>query len=239
MMDFSTLKELTIPEGVVTKISSGNTVLWQKVVEDAFTSTYQEVEYIQAGDNVGAYLDLGFAFDTGAIIELAQYMTTNTTAYPFGCAENSGKLRCMFTAPNYHATNYICYPYGSTGSAYISADGTYKMNAWNYFTLTFKKGNLGFYNSTTGFTGTKATQGEYTMSNNLYLFAQNYNGAARFGGLRRIGSFKYYDKTNTLICDLVPCYRKSDGVIGMYDRVRKIFLTNVGTGAFTKGANVA
>ena len=76
------------------------------------------------------------------------------------------------------------------------------------------------------------------MTSNLYLFAQNYNGSARFGYNRTIKAFQYYDKTDTLICDLVPCYRKSDGVIGMYDLARKTFLTNVGTGNFTKGADV-
>lgn len=36
----------------------------------------------------------------------------------------------------------------------------------------------------------------------------------------------------------IPCYRKSDGEIGMYDTVNKEFKTNVGTGTFTKGADV-
>lgn len=43
---------------------------------------------------------------------------------------------------------------------------------------------------------------------------------------------------NTISLDLVPCYRKSDGEIGMYDLVSKTFLTNAGTGTFTKGADV-
>lgn len=38
--------------------------------------------------------------------------------------------------------------------------------------------------------------------------------------------------------DLVPCYRKTDGVVGMYDLVSGTFYTNSGTGAFTKGGNV-
>jgi hypothetical protein len=76
------------------------------------------------------------------------------------------------------------------------------------------------------------------MTAELYLFAQNYNGSPRFGDERRISYFQYTDKTGTLVCDLIPCYRKSDGVIGMYDLVRGLFLTNAGSGSFTKGANV-
>ena len=35
--------------------------------------------------------------------------------------------------------------------------------------------------------------------------------------------------------DLVPCYRKSDGEIGMYDIIGDKFYTNAGTGTFIKG----
>ncbi len=38
--------------------------------------------------------------------------------------------------------------------------------------------------------------------------------------------------------DFVPCYRKSDDEIGMYDLVNDIFYTNQGTGTFTKGPEV-
>ena len=37
---------------------------------------------------------------------------------------------------------------------------------------------------------------------------------------------------------LVPCYRKADGVIGFYDIIGNEFLTNIGTGSFSKGADV-
>lgn len=38
--------------------------------------------------------------------------------------------------------------------------------------------------------------------------------------------------------DFVPCFRKSDGVIGLYDVVEGKFYTNQGTGSFLKGGNV-
>lgn len=40
------------------------------------------------------------------------------------------------------------------------------------------------------------------------------------------------------VLDVVPCYRKHDGVIGVYDVVSNSFLMNAGTGEFTKGENV-
>ena len=40
------------------------------------------------------------------------------------------------------------------------------------------------------------------------------------------------------VMHLIPCYRKSDSVIGMFDTVSGSFFTNAGTGTFTKGADV-
>ena len=41
-----------------------------------------------------------------------------------------------------------------------------------------------------------------------------------------------------LVRDYVPCYRKSDSVIGLYDLVSKTFYTNQGSGTFTKGGDI-
>lgn len=238
---FNNTKALSIPEGAVAKITSGGKVLWKKIVQGGLPSEYQEVEWIKAGNDVGAYIDLGFAFDTKAKIYLTQLLTDpSVSTYPFGAAENSGKLRCMISCPY----NSKAFCYGSNGSAYISSSTTIVSNsdnsmAENSFEMTIEPTKLHIKNATNGASpATQTTQAEYTMSSNLYLFAQNYNGSARYGGDRIIKAFKYYDKNNELICDIVPCYRKSDNEIGIYDLVRKIFLTNVGSGIFTRGLNV-
>ena len=55
-------------------------------------------------------------------------------------------------------------------------------------------------------------------------------------------SAKLYSTTiyddDKLVRDFVPCYRKSDGVIGVYDRVENKFYTNSGTGSFQKGEDI-
>lgn len=47
---------------------------------------------------------------------------------------------------------------------------------------------------------------------------------------------KMYDKNENLIRDLVPCYRKSDNVVGLYDVIDRIFI--VGDVQLTPGPNV-
>ena len=54
----------------------------------------------------------------------------------------------------------------------------------------------------------------------------------------RVYSAQIYN-SNILVRNFIPCYRKSDNVIGLYDTVGKQFYTNAGTGTFTKGPNKA
>lgn len=234
----------TIEDKFYTNIGTGN---FTKGNDCLSYYAYQPVEWICAAKDVGAYLNLGFSFDTAAEVYIEQFLdsaptfTTTSWVYVFGAAENSGKLRCMWSAP---ANNNGIFVYGSTGSDYASAHLKGGMYAGkNRIKLVLKSGDLHWENLDTGETSVKTTtQVAYTMTSELYLFAQNYNGTVRFnstaGQSRKIGRFSYYDKNGNLICDLYPCYHKLNGTIGMYDKVRNIFLTNVGTGSFTKGADV-
>lgn len=56
------------------------------------------------------------------------------------------------------------------------------------------------------------------------------------------GKYKTYScklyKANEMVRNFVPCYRKSDNEIGMYDLVNRVFYTNQGTGTFLKGNNI-
>lgn len=165
------------------------------------------------------------------------YGATNTTSgYPFGAAENSGAYRCMITNP--YSSADTAYVYGSNGNNYTTTV-LYMAQGCNELEITWQSPKVNAVNKTNNYTASsRERQSAYTMTSNLYLFAQNYNGSPRFGNTRQISYFKYYDKNDTLICDLIPCYRKIDGMIGMYDIVRKQFLTNQGSGSFTKGADV-
>jgi hypothetical protein len=83
---------------------------------------------------------------------------------------------------------------------------------------------------------------QYSKSGNLlpwYLFSLNYKGNTAtdcwFGG--RMYYFKLYEN-NELIKNMIPCYRKSDNEIGMYDLVTNTFFTNAGTETFNKGNDI-
>ena len=53
----------------------------------------------------------------------------------------------------------------------------------------------------------------------------------------KLYSCKIYDN-GTLVRDFIPCYRISDGEVGLYDLVNNQFYTNQGTGTFAKGSDI-
>ena len=77
----------------------------------------------------------------------------------------------------------------------------------------------------------------FTESYNMYLFGWNNYWSARDLSSGAIYYFKIYESW-TLVRDFVPCYRKSDSVIWLYDLVNKQFYTNAGSWTFTKWPNV-
>ena len=70
-----------------------------------------------------------------------------------------------------------------------------------------------------------------TNTKSFHVFA----GRTRHPGVK-LYSFTLYDG-GILARDLIPCYRKSDAVIGVYDKISKAFYTST-TGAFTKGQDI-
>ena len=81
--------------------------------------------------------------------------------------------------------------------------------------------------------GTLTEQNSFSPNTTMYIMALNRSGESRKGEFR-LYDFKIWDN-DTLVRDLVPCYRVSDGEIGMYDKVNKVFYENAGTGTFIKG----
>lgn len=65
---------------------------------------------------------------------------------------------------------------------------------------------------------------------NIYLFARNYSGVSHTASIKLYFCKLYAN--DTLIRDFIPCYRKSDNRVGLYDIVNDVFYVNQGTGVF-------
>ena len=74
----------------------------------------------------------------------------------------------------------------------------------------------------------------FSCIDTAYIFARNNQGTTDRYSHIKLYLCEIYDN-GTLIRDFVPCYRKADNAIGLYDTVNDVFYTNAGTGTFLKG----
>ena len=98
--------------------------------------------------------------------------------------------------------------------------------------------NSNYYISINGGTPHSTPLQTFTGDYDMCLFGINNVGSVETRGAK----FKIYhcsfSQNGQLIKDLVPCYRISDSVLGMYDLVNNVFYTNAGTGTFGIGKEV-
>lgn len=203
-------------------------------------SAYQQVEYIEA---------------TGT-----QYIDTGLI--PTG--KNSAEID--FELTGYVATNYIALVSASTHMylvhfAHSSGNSIYFTPCWYAYNTPAVYAALALNNRYRGMCvsanvaggragGSAATiEGAYaacdsgtqtyTPTNTYYIFARNNGG----GTVSYQAKAKLYGLTlytnGVKQREFYPCYRKADGEIGLYDTVNDVFYTNIGTGTFGKGADVA
>ena len=86
-----------------------------------------------------------------------------------------------------------------------------------------------------------ATRGAFgtQQSQTILLFAELNDNNTINKGKVKIYNFKLKEgSTPSVIQNLVPARRNSDGVLGMYDTVSNTFFTNKGTGEFIAGPMV-
>ena len=195
----------------------------------AIPAAYQEVEYIQSSgtqlidtnvtvNNDSDRYEIGFKPDDS---------TGNYFIAGSGWQEN-GKV-WVYHYPSGNAFNlYIT----DTGGVQRLISGTKGTPAERYDVIYDAK-NL-YVNGM--LTDSSATG--YTFGSTPYTFTLfNSKNSSGYAAKTRIYYFKLY-QSNICTRDMVPCYRKSDGVIGMYDKVNSVFYTNSGTGVFTKGTDI-
>lgn len=194
---------------------------------------YQEVEYIESTGT--QYIDTGYC----------PYKTKTEVKFKYtGSSNVSGVyILASWTSNNrYYPVAYTGTINGTTYNQFRTADKN------NIYT------NLGAYNSEVhsviyndeenkvyfdNILKTTVTDLDTPNTNSIYLFAMHGSTGAENSSSCRIFSVKLMDKiTNTIARNFIPCYRKSNNEIGMYDLVSNQFYTNAGTGVFLMGTEV-
>ena len=123
-------------------------------------------------------------------------------------------------------------PYWNYGSdADISCDNKVLINKEYTIEVYLKEsGNKIYFNNKLVFSNNWSNS---LPDTDLFLLAKNY-GDNKTGNEFFIGKLYYFKiyKNDILYMDMIPVYRKTDRVVGMYDRVGKKFYMNKGSGTF-------
>ena len=228
-INFSKVKSITIPEGSVSKITISSKIVWQK--NDL--SSYTVLPYLVAVPSSNAYIDLGIPYQNGC---KAEYKITHKgSANIFGVFYTNERCR------GYTETSSVIFNVGTSASstAYTRIDNlvndtdyiiTVQADTATHSSLIKIGDNTDKYNN--------VPEGWLTWDSsphNMYLFAVNRTDTSLIArGKRIIHYFKYWDANGNLLLDLIPVERKSDGVLGMFNKVNGQFLTNIADGTFYK-----
>lgn len=190
---------------------------------------YQEVEYIESSGT--QYIDTGVVATSGFEIDIKINIDTVTGSMaPILYAhEPSEPYKRNFIA--YNSSKQMEIDAGdkiTQTSVTLKGDDVIKAsNVENNFYL-----NVNGTNYTPKVT-TAASNLEYSGRTLHLLHGNGYDVGYTSGKV-------YYCKITvdgTLVRSFVPCYRKSDNIVGLYDLVNGVFYTNAGTGNFAKGKN--
>lgn len=205
-----------------------NYKLYGNSVQGRLPGEYQQVEYLE--NNGYQYIDTGIIPNNNTGIDIIyESLKTVPSQYIAGSRkDNAGTVTYAING----STSRTDWDIRFDGSAIYSNVARSKSKIRTKVSLNNGNGTWILTNLDTGESSSiDISNQSVTATNNLFLFA--YNNIYIHSNLR-IYSCKIYDG-ETLIRDFIPCYRKNDDVIGMYDLANGVFYENAGTIAFIKG----
>ena len=188
---------------------------------------YQEVEYIESDGS--QYINTNIApSDSTGIYAILSSNDVSTDSVYFGSRKGSGDTR--FWIANKDRQVY----YGWNSNTFRQE--TIYTDSINRISLNYLNDRKMIFNDEI----VKKIDNTLSSSNNLpiYLFATNIDNDASYKSKLRLYELKISANSN-IIHDYIPCYKKDDGEIGLYDTIDNTFYENQGTGAFNKGSDVS
>lgn len=218
---------------------TGLSVVASGEVEQGLPPEYQEVEYIQSSGT--QYIDTGVSLrDYDQNLEIVIDMDTlSATTGVQGLSNNAVSGKYWFSIPEFDGSTWYLQMAAGAWASVPRVTGRTLLKA-NSKTGVVQAGNQSRTVRSDSFVTAAGTS---TNNGNLYLFASNNWGVTpqavngKFSAKLYSAVFKNAT-TGDVIKNLVPCYRKADGEIGLFDKANHAFITNAGSGTFTKGADV-
>ena len=202
----------------------GNNISYQWRLPDE----YQEVEYIESTGT--QWIDTGVIFNHGIKITAQMGFVEKVNSKTlFGVRLDTG------------ATRFLVTYYQGLDFAYWSDYEPFQPDVDILYNITFDSSKpLKYICGVDNQTWERGINQELISDITGYIFAYHRKSDNSPQGMSKsyFKSMKIENSNGEKLFDAIPCYRKSDGEIGIYDTVSKQFLTNQGTGSFLKGEDV-
>lgn len=196
---------------------------------------YQRVEYIEsAEEGTYPYIITDFIADNSCGVEVIASFPVMQDRIPMGSRLNSDATRFYCVYPLSANSVYYGFNTGVTISCKLLTDTVYRLQT-NF--LNSRLVNVYEEDGTRKGGGSiSATLTQQTVPVSIF----GYHSASS-GLVTSKREYKLYSarcsKGHEVVREYIPCYRKSDGLVGVYEKFTGQFLTSE-TGAFTKGADV-
>lgn len=197
---------------------------------------YQRVEYIESAEaDTYPYIITDFYADNSCGVEVVASFPKLQDRIPMGSRENSDATRFYCVYPMSSSSIYYGFNTGSSVSCALKVDTIYRCQT-NFLNsrLVNVYDEAGIRKGGAAISATLTTQ---TAPCSIFGYL-----SAASGNVSSKREFKLYSarcsRGHEVVREYIPCYRKSDGVVGVYEKFTGQFLTPP-TGAFAKGEDIA
>lgn len=204
--------------------------------EPEYKTLYQRVEYINsAEEETYPYVITDFTADNSCGLEVIAAFPIMQDRIPMGSRMDSGASRFYCAYPLSKSSCYYGFNTGSSFSCGLSVDTPYRLQT-NF--LNSRLVNVfEMDGDRKGGASLSATLVQQTCP--VSIFGYHYASSGEVTSKRE---YKLYSarcsRGHEVVREYIPCYRKSDGAVGLYEKFTGTFLLPE-TGAFAKGADVA
>lgn len=210
------------------------------IISQSLPEEYQKVEYIESTGT--QYLNINYKPNPKTIFELDMQFKENANI-----SSSSANNFFIGTSINENAKYTINFGDGANeyNTIYYWIENPYDgRNIWSKtYSEIFNRSLMRLSNNNVEFLDhTRSVEEKTTTNTGNLIIGGNANSSNIIVPFNRhnmkIYDLKIYENSDLKI-NLIPCYRKSDNVIGLYDLVEGKFYTNQGTGTFLKGNDLA
>lgn len=193
---------------------------------------YQEVEYIESTGT--QYIDTGITKIFNCEIELIAQQTELLSGFStlLGANVSSSTFKVVF---GYGSNSRFYSQSPNSGNDFIQSDVQQDIlkHTFKYIATT---NNVELLIDSISNSNNYITSTDTTVP--LYLFARNKISEVSNYSKQKVFMLSFKDNNGKYIKKFIPCYRKSDNEIGLYDLVENKFYTNQGAGTFLKGKDI-